>query len=203
LAGGILEGVCLGTELALKEIRVYSPTLVNRLRFAELMTNRLTANVVAVNNPQEAYQGADIIVTCTNSTEPVIDETVLNPGVHLSSVTALEVDDACFSKSDITVVSMREGRANEGLNFVPAVIRGQIGIEMFSRNIPWDQYPELGEVITKQAPQRTTDDQTTFFCNNIGFGAQFAALGGKVYQLASESGVGNQIDIRDWYQDAR
>jgi alanine dehydrogenase len=167
------------------------------------MANLLTTDVFPVNHPQEAYKGADIIVTCTNSTEPVFHGSALHQGLHLTSVTALEVDDACFTDSDITVVSMREGRANEGINFVPAVLRDQIGLEMFSRKIDWDAYAELGEVIAERAPKRTKDEQITFFCNNIGFGAQFAALGGKIYQLASESGVGKPIDIREWYQDVR
>jgi ornithine cyclodeaminase/alanine dehydrogenase-like protein (mu-crystallin family) len=203
LAGGILEGICLGTELAFKEIRVYSPTLANRVRFSQSMTDLLSTDVFPVDNPLEAYKTADILVTCTNSTEPVFSGSALHRGLHLTSVTALEVDDACFSDSDITVVSMREGRANEGINFVPAVIRDQIGLEMFARNIDWDRYAELGELMIEKAPKRTQDEQITFFCNNIGFGAQFAALGGKVYQLALERGAGKPIDVEEWYQDAR
>ena len=203
LAGGILEGIRLGTDLGLKQIRVYSPTLVNRVRFSQLMTKVLKVDVIPVNNPREAYKEADILVTCTNSTEPIFNGINLHRGIHLSSVTALEIDDACFSIADVTVVSMKEGRANEGINFVPSAIRDQIGMEMFSRNIQWDQFAELGEVITEKAPKRTTDEQVTFFCNNIGFGAQFAALGGKAYQLACEKGIGKPVDIDDWYQAVR
>jgi ornithine cyclodeaminase/alanine dehydrogenase-like protein (mu-crystallin family) len=76
-------------------------------------------------------------------------------------------------------------------------------MEMFSRNIPWDRFAELGEVIIAKAPKRTTDEQVTFFCNNIGFGAQFAALGGKAYQLACEKSIGKPVDVNDWYQTVR
>jgi ornithine cyclodeaminase/alanine dehydrogenase-like protein (mu-crystallin family) len=203
LAGGILEGIHLGTDLGLKQIRVYSPTVGHRVQFSQLMTKVLKVEVLPVNDPREAYQEADILVTCTNSTEPIFNGINLRRGMHLSSVSALEIDDACFSVADVTVVSMKEGRANEGINFAPSAIRDQIGMEMFSRKIPWDRFAELGEVITAKAPKRTTDEQVTFFCNNIGFGAQFAALGGKAYQLACEKGMGKPVDVNDWYQTVR
>jgi ornithine cyclodeaminase/alanine dehydrogenase-like protein (mu-crystallin family) len=71
------------------------------------------------------------------------------------------------------------------------------------RPIKWDQYPELGEVITGKARGRKNADEITFFCNNVGFGAQFAALGGKAVALAKQKGVGKAFSIDDWYEDVR
>ena len=203
LAGGILQGIRLGTDFNLKQIRVYSPTLAHRVHFSQSMTQLLNIEVIPVNEPREAYEAVDILVTCTNSTEPIFKGINLHSGIHLSSVSALEIDDACFGRADVTVVSMKEGRANEGINFAPSAIREQINVEMFARNIPWEQFAELGDVITEKAPRRTTDGQITFFCNNIGFGAQFAALGAKAHQLARAQGIGKPVDIDDWYQSVR
>ena len=69
--------------------------------------------------------------------------------------------------------------------------------------MPWDDYAELGEVITGKARSRESDEEITFFCNNVGFGAQFAALGGKAVALARERGLGAEFSIDDWYEDER
>jgi ornithine cyclodeaminase/alanine dehydrogenase-like protein (mu-crystallin family) len=203
LAGGVLEGIHFGSGSGLKEIRVYSPTVEHRERFSFLMSDVLNLHVIPVSTAHEAYEDADILVTCTNATEPIFEGINLRRGMHLSSISALEIDDACFRVADVAVVSMREGRANEGINFAPPAIRDRIGMEMFARDIQWERFAELGEVITGKAAKRTADEQVTFFCNNIGFGAQFAALGAKAYQLAREQGIGKFIDTEDWYQDVR
>jgi len=61
----------------------------------------------------------------------------------------------------------------------------------------------MGEVILGTARKRINDEGITFFCNNVGFGAQFAALGGKVVALAKERGIGKLFSIDDWYADVR
>jgi hypothetical protein len=76
---------------------------------------------------------------------------------------------------DHVVLSMREGKCNcnEGLNFAPPVLKEKLGPRFapFTRPVPWDEYAELGEVITEKARKRLNDDEITFFCNNVGFGA--------------------------------
>ena len=47
----------------------------------------------------------------------------LSPGVHLDAISGRDIDEACFARCDYTVLSMREGRCNEGLNFAPPVLR--------------------------------------------------------------------------------
>jgi len=56
-----------------------------------------------------------------------------------------------------------------------------------------DRMPELAEVISGQHPGRESDEQITFFMNNIGIGIQFAASAFIVYQRALECGIGREI----------
>ncbi len=206
-SGWLAEGVLMGLSVVrtLKSLKVFSPTPANRERFAENARRNLQLDAEAVEDPVAATRNVDIIVVCTNTIDPVFFGEWLSPGVHLDAISGRDIDEGCFARSDYTVLSMREGRCNEGLNFAPPVLRETLAPRFapFEKNVPWDRYVELGEVITGQARSRENDREITFFCNNVGFGAQFAALGGKAVALARERGLGQEFSIDDWYEDER
>lgn len=201
LADGILMGVCAVRKT--KDIKVFSPTKPNRERFARRVTEQLRIPVRPVESVQEAIQDVDVVVTCTNSIEPVFKGEWLRPGMHLNSVISWEVDDDCFRKSDVTIISLREGRANEGINYWTKTVENQIHLEIFNRQVDWNRYSELGELLLGRVKGRTSDDQSCFFCNNVGFGAQFGALGGKAYQLAKAQGLGKEFPADEWFEEIR
>ncbi len=203
LAQGVLEGISAVRKLA--SLKVFSPTESNREKFAKEAGEKFNLKSQAVNEPELVTKDVDIVVVCTNTIDPVFFGKWLIPAVHLDAISGRDIDDETFRRSDYTVLSMREGKCNEGLNFVPPVLRDKLAARFspFSRPIQWERYPELGEVILGTARQRETDEEITFFCNNVGFGAQFAALGGKAVALAEEQGVGQRFSIDDWYEDVR
>ena len=57
-------------------------------------------------------------------------------------------------------------------------------------------YREMGEGTAVTAPR--SDVQITGFVNNIGMGAQFAAVGKKVYDAAVARGFGRDV-LSDWF----
>ena len=203
LAEGVLMG--LGVVRELESVKVFSPTPANRERFAENARQSLHLDAAAVDEPVAATLDVDVIVVCTNTIDPVFFSDWLGPGVHLDSISGRDIDEGCFARADYTVLSMREGRCNEGLNFAPPVLREALAPRFapFEKDVPWDEYAELGEVIAGQARARQDDRAITFFCNNVGFGAQFAALGGKAVALARERGLGKEFAIDEWYEDER
>ena len=203
LAEGVLMG--LGVVRDLRSVKVFSPTPANRERFARNARERLHLEAEAVDDPEKAARDVDIIVVCTNTIDPVFFADWLSPGVHLDAISGRDADEGCFARADYTVLSMREGRCNEGLNFAPAVLREALAPRFapFEKNVPWEDYAELGEVVCGSARSRENEREITFFCNNVGFGAQFAALGGKAVELARERGAGAEFSIEDWYEDER
>ena len=64
----------------LKDIRVWSRSKEKREEFAEANQCR------AVDTAEEAVRGADIVVTCTPSKDPVIDDSWISPGVHVNAM---------------------------------------------------------------------------------------------------------------------
>jgi alanine dehydrogenase len=203
LAHGVLEGISVVRQL--KSLKVFSPTKENREKFAEDVARKFGLPAHAVDSAQAVTKDVDIIIVCTNTIDPVFLGKWLTSSVHLDAISGRDIDDETFARSDYTVLSMREGKCNEGLNFAPPVLREKLEARFspFKRPIRWDQYAELGEVILGKARKRVNDKEITFFCNNVGFGAQFAALGGKAVSLAKERGVGKSFSIDDWYEDVR
>lgn len=203
LAQGVLAGI--RAVRAIKSMKVFSPTQKNRENFASDASEKYNLEAKAVDSPEAVAKDVDIIVVCTNTIDPVFFGKWLSSRVHLESISGRDIDDDTFDRSDYVVLSMREGKCNEGLNFAPPALKHKLATRFspFTRPIQWDRYPELGEVIIGKARKRKNDDEITFFCNNVGFGAQFAALGGKAVSLAKQRGVGKEFSIHDWYEDVR
>ncbi len=86
-----------------------------------------------------------------------------------------------------------------------AVIEEHYGFEIrdhqYPRDLDWNNYPDLGELVTGQVPGRSSPAQRTLFLNSIGVGAQFAAVGHHVYCLARERGLGQELPI-DWFVES-
>src|SRR5687768_6976871 len=82
-----------------QEVRVWSRTAASVERFVE-GTRRRSAppTVVACASAEEAVRGADVVVTATSATEPVLRGAWLEPGAHVNAVGACvagwrELDD--------------------------------------------------------------------------------------------------------------
>ncbi|MGH2523635.1 MAG: ornithine cyclodeaminase family protein, partial [Anaerolineales bacterium] len=67
-----------------KRVRVASRKFENARRFAEAMSGRYAFPVEAVESVEAAVRSADLIVTATNATEPVLKRDWISPGAHLN-----------------------------------------------------------------------------------------------------------------------
>src|SRR5207248_417027 len=99
----------LGLVRNFKEIRVWSQTKANAEEFANEIGGKVTC-------AEEAVRGADVVVTATSSTTPVLKGAWLKPGSHVNAVGACrpdwrELDDDAMS--NIVFVDSREAAAKE------------------------------------------------------------------------------------------
>jgi ornithine cyclodeaminase/alanine dehydrogenase-like protein (mu-crystallin family) len=67
-----------------------------------------------------------------------------------------------------------------------------------ARGIDWSALPTLPDLIAGRIKGRENDRQVTGFVNNLGMGAQFAAVGKKVYDAAKAKGMGREVPS-DWF----
>ena len=66
-----------------------------------------------------------------------------------------------------------------------------------SNQIEWDGIPSLHEVIIGNIKRENLEDRTAFY--NRGFGAQFAAAGWALYQLAEKEKIGHIVPTQ-WFE---
>jgi ornithine cyclodeaminase/alanine dehydrogenase-like protein (mu-crystallin family) len=189
----------------LKKIKVYSPTAETRQRFVREAQSLVPAEVEEAGSVEAAIQGADIITCATNSISPVFPGDHLQAGVHVSCVKPCELDASAYKRSDPLIIHWREAKPFQiaiGVDRqqIPDVTDGwQHPITREDTPI-WD-FPTLSQLVNGQHPGRTREDAISCFCNNVGLGLQFAAVGSEVLSRAREARVGREIPT-DWFLES-
>lgn len=143
-----------------------------------------------VNNPEGACEGADIIITCTTSKEPVINEDFIGKGTHIIGVGAdmphrRELSAGVFKLADRFVTDL----PNQAL--ITGEIREAITSETITEN---EVHNTLGEVVIGDKPGRLKVDEITIF-KSTGMAIQDVAVAKLVFELAKERGSGLEISI--------
>ena len=226
MARTFLEAFCVIRDI--QKCKIYSPNPDHREAYAEEMAAKLGIEVVAVDNPREAVKGVDILSTCTDSMRPVYDADWIERGMHVTNLGRREISDAAIDKFDVVVrqgtggLQMRQTerfQAERGLS--PAAYIGGTPEQMkripeknpepgfggdspeFTDRGKGGDKPEFADLITGKAKGRTSDDQITFYRNVGNQGLQFSAVGGLVYTIAKERGLGHEFPTEFLLQDIR
>ena len=189
-AHGQVAALCAVRKI--EEVKVFSLRKNNRERFAKEVIERYGVKARAVRNAQEVVRGSDIVVTATNSGDPVFDGDWLEPGTHVVSMIGpdwfdkrRERDDAAIENSDLIVVNSKEQvEIDEQPELMSPIRKGIIG---------WEQLHELGDLVIGTIAGRTTNSEITHHNNNCGMGIQFAAIGHLVLEEARKRGLGTRL----------
>ena len=171
-------------------VNVYSPTKANREAFAAEFNDELDAAVGAVASSAAAVEGADVVITATNASEPVFDGDRLEPGAH---VTAMGQYDPAKRELDATTVSrakyvpdLRDRAFGDAGSFLQAVEEGAVDEDHV--------HAELGEVVAGVEPGREADDEVTLF-DSGGTAIETVAAAHMLYGKAVEADVGSTIEL--------
>jgi ornithine cyclodeaminase/alanine dehydrogenase-like protein (mu-crystallin family) len=143
------------------------------------MSHQLGREVSTAAEPQEAVDGADILIAATNSNKPVINGSWLTPGMHVTSIangdktrTRQEIDEETLRRADpIFVTSKETVCVNESDVF--RAVRDQI--------ISWERVHEISSLLLGETPGRTNDRQITLF-KLQGTGIMDVAIGLRAYE---------------------
>jgi alanine dehydrogenase len=181
-----LAAVCAVRQI--ESVKVYSRKPENRERFCQQMAAELgIANIQPVETP-EAAADTDIIITITNSREPVVLGEWLKPGVHINaaggnSILRREVDDKAVQRAGFIAVDSLEQAKLESGEFVTAVEKGLL---------TWERVKELRQVVSGQMRGREDSEQITLF-KSLGLAIEDVATAAVVYQKAKEQQAGRKI----------
>jgi ornithine cyclodeaminase/alanine dehydrogenase-like protein (mu-crystallin family) len=152
------------------------------------LSESLGLPVTAAVSVAEAVEGADIVVTATNSSQPVLRREWLAPGTHVNAVgscvpQAREVDTATMAEAAVFADS-RESVVNEAGDYLLAAREG-VGNPVRA---------ELGELLTGTAPGRLNDDEITVF-ESLGLAAEDLAAVSFLHEKATSRGAGTSTDF--------
>ena len=177
-------------------IRCYSPTREKCEAFCEEMSELTGVAVSAALTPEEAVDGADIVLCATNASQHVFSERWLAPGMHVGTIRGPELEPAVVRISDVVAVNDRVAHANVN------VTRGILmpGNRHTIDGLDPTRVPSLAELIAGTAQGRTSESQKTCFVNLPGIGLQFAAVGAAFYRKAREAGVGRELPT-EWFTE--
>ena len=172
-------------------VRVFSPTAENRESFAADFDERLDADVSAVASASDALDGADVVITATTASDPVIADADVELGTHVTAMGQYhpkknELPPALVARA--TYVPDLRARATQDAGSYLAAVEADLIEE--GEGIAAD----LGEVIAGDHPGRTGDDEVTVF-DSGGTGVETVAAAHMLYERASEKGRGETIDF--------
>ncbi len=184
----------------LARVAVYDPSADVLAAFCAAMQRELEIPVNPAASAEEAVAGVDIAVTATNSRIPFFPARWLAPGMHLSCMQRDEAEDDCFTQADVVVFHTR-GKEVEHVSTDFAEMERRFGFTMHDhppRELNWEGFPDLGDLVAGNIAGRRDDAQQTLFLNSTGIGAVYTAIGHLVYRGCVERGLGHEIPI-DWF----
>ena len=195
--------------LPIERIKVFSTTPSHRSEFAREMADKIGIEVRAMDNPEEAVKNVDILCSCTDSIAPVVKESWLEPGMHVTCVLSYEVDPKAVKRADVVVRHLKGGavgaKASAAELDKQERTRGsrdrQYGPPLES--LESKALPTLADLITGKIPGRTTNSQITYYHNMPGSGIQFAAVGARILERAKKERMGRELPTEWFLQDIR
>ena len=197
-AGTQAMAVCEARKI--KKIKVFSPTKANREKFAKETSAQVGVEIVPVDSYHDAVKAVDIIITSTNSRTPFLGKWALAEGMHISAMQRDEFDDEALLSCTPLVLHTRATENNVTSSALAHFEREDFKLRDHptDRGIDWKSLPTLSELLVGRIKGRESDGQITGFVNNIGMGAQFAAVGKKVFDAAKAKGYGRDVPL-DWF----
>jgi ornithine cyclodeaminase/alanine dehydrogenase-like protein (mu-crystallin family) len=155
---------------------------------ATRLSSEFATPVEFFTDAAEALDGADIVVTATNSRTPVLRRAWLAPGAHVNAVGACLPADRELDTDTVVdsafYVDRRESALAEAGDFVIAAKERGFGAEHIRG--------ELGEVLGGAAPGRQSPEQLTVF-ESLGLSVEDLAAAAHVCAAAERTGNGTRV----------
>jgi len=172
----------------LESIHVYGRDTQKRKAFADRMGALLDREVRPVESSADAVKGRDIIITMTNSSQPVFDGKLVEPGTHINAAgsnTRLhrELDEIAVTRAGTIATDDIEGAKLECGDLVWPIERGLLA---------WEKVYELAPIVAGRMAGRRSDDEITLF-ESQGIALEDVAAASLIYERAVERGIGIKL----------
>jgi len=181
-----VDAVCAVRPI--REIRVWSPRAESREAFCVDVKNNNKIKYLPVNTPEQAVRGADVLITATTATEPVVHGAWLKPGVHINAIGAnfehrRELDTAAVAAAKFIATDDTEQVRYESTDLALPVSEGKLC---------WEQVHSLGDVVAGKLKGRRGREDVTLF-KSLGVAIEDVALAARAYEKALQLGIGMKL----------
>jgi alanine dehydrogenase len=181
-----VDAVCAVRRI--HEIRVWSPRATSREAFCEDVKNINKINTLSASSPEDAVRGADVLITATTATEPVVHGAWLKRGVHINAIGAnfehrRELDTAAVTAAKFIATDDTEQVRYESTDLAVPVSEGKLS---------WEQVHSLGNVVAGKLKGRQAREDVTLF-KSLGVAIEDVALAARAYEKALQLGVGMKL----------
>jgi len=173
-------------------VRVYAPTREHARAALAEMDREARGSVAAEAAPsaRHAVEGADVIVTATSSSTPVLEHAWIAPGAHINAVGASTPGARELPVETLAAAALfadsRESLRQEAGDFRAALERGLID-EQHVRG-------ELGQVLAGTAPGRREAGEITLF-RSLGLAVEDLAAARLALGEAARRGIGTEVKL--------
>ena len=161
----------------IEHIRVWSRSGEKSAAFAREASGLFGKPVEAVPSAEEAVRGADILVTATNSADPVVDSAWVSPGAHINAMGSnqarrRELPADLVARAGLIVVDNVEQSRMESGDLILAF-----------QEEDWQRVVELQDVVTGKHCRQNAEEITLFKSNGLAVEDVIAA--GWVYERST------------------
>jgi alanine dehydrogenase len=170
---------CVG---CVTEVAVFARNRAKQAAFCERLKSELALPVRAAGSAEEAVRGADIVVTATNSSTPVVMSEWLSPGTHVNAMGAnapsrRELDPQIVLRAAMVVTDDIEQAKAEAAEFIDLARAGRLD---------WNDLIPLHRIVGSPGFRRDHDAITLF--KSLGIGLEDLAIASLAYDRAAASG---------------
>jgi ornithine cyclodeaminase len=188
-----LEALCAVRPI--RRVNVHSRRPEPLAQFCRTMSERLAIDVAPAAGPQSVPEGADIIVTMTNSEKPVLMGEWLTGPCLVAAVGGnhwyeREVDLEVIRRAAMILCDEKEHSKVEGGDLLYPIGKGLL---------TWNQVRELGEVVAGRIKVPDPASNVILF-ESHGLAIEDVAISKVAYDKAKEMKLGRQIDL--WPKDS-
>jgi len=163
-------------------------SLINAKQYAKEMSESLGIEVLASEDPEKVVRNADILVTATKSTSPIVKGDWVNEGLHINAIGAddplkSELDALTLKKADKLVIDYE-------LSLDTKEIREAIENGVLKPN---DIYGHIGDVVSGNKPGRESASEITIY-KDTGMTIPYVSLYDIIYKKVVENNLGTTVD---------
>jgi alanine dehydrogenase len=147
-------------------------------------------DVRAVGSSAAAVDGADIVITATNASDPVVDSDDIDAGTHINAIGQYDPEkrelDAETVRRAVYVPDLRARALQDAGSFLQAREAGVVDEAHI--------HAELGEVVAGNTAGRTDEEEVTVF-DSGGTALETLSSAALLYRRAIEAGKGTEITL--------